>query len=706
MSHARINSEGSDSSPASASKPKGLTDTTATGNADPEGSTSSTSESSGDSEPINTDPPIPQSPKKDADGKPPADKSGGGDTDVLDDDKDSSGSDTEEEDDDDDDDDDSSGSDTDEDQGSSTTQRKKRKRKKQKNDVDGDSSGSDTDEDQGSSTTQRIKRKRKKLKNDVDDDSSESDTEEEDDDDDVDGDSSASDTEEENDDDDDDDDSSAFVPASMPGPNHQIQDQQYLSTLQNDRPAVQRRKVIKERLVTERANDQQRNVEKNLDVPVAGNAKNSHTTDGADEFAKDVGYGALVANDIANMGPAIGLTGSLIGLLGSERAKAFGEDTLKDEDVNDFSNFFGAMGNALGTIGQGVKTVSQSYQAHNSKNKHKRAVARRKASSGAFGFVGSLSGFGSNLANLGAFGDKATKKDANTGVAGGVMDIVAGVGDMFKTGLDFSALHRERAGHQEVTKRAERIWGGGTPANELAHSTAIADAKGDIATAKRRGDQAALRDARQRRHTEKAKYYAMKQATQLHQLRSTEQVWRKGITGLIGSGLSGFGALLKGANKLGLNTGVAGPALSVFGSIAKSIAVGVEKSKKDNEAAALNNKKRNIVNEYLDEKKNKIQTEFQSLQFSNGEMRILNNNTTLSDNEIKIVLLMRLGVDIPDQVNAITNEEIDEAFEKLTEKRAKNILKSKDADKNEMLDALGLDHDASLEDVVSSLSGN
>ena len=83
--------------------------------------------------------------------------------------------------------------------------------------------------------------------------------------------------------------------------------------------------------------------------------------------------------------------------------------------------------------------------------------------------------------------------------------------------------------------------------------------------------------------------------------------------------------------------------------------------------------------------------------------------------EAKKIAVLRLGVTDDTRISVMGDDDLDlnlssedyeKAFKIITEKRAKNILKSEGADKNEMLDALGLDHGASLEDVVSSLSGN
>ena len=52
----------------------------------------------------------------------------------------------------------------------------------------------------------------------------------------------------------------------------------------------------------------------------------------------------------------------------------------------------------------------------------------------------------------------------------------------------------------------------------------------------------------------------------------------------------------------------------------------------------------------------------------------------------------------------LTPDAYDEVFKLLVRKRANNIMQSSDKDRNEMLDALGLDHDAGIEDVEAAIN--
>ena len=76
---------------------------------------------------------------------------------------------------------------------------------------------------------------------------------------------------------------------------------------------------------------------------------------------------------------------------------------------------------------------------------------------------------------------------------------------------------------------------------------------------------------------------------------------------------------------------------------------------------------------------------------------------TITNEEAKRAAIMRLGVDLPDSTEKISDDAYDAAFKKLTEKRANNILRSSGEEKEEMLAMLGLDKDATFEDVYSAL---
>ncbi len=599
MSHVRFNSEGRGSSPASESKPAAKPDTTATGNADPEGSTSSASESSGVSAPINKDAPIPQSPKKDADGKPPADKSGGVDTDVLGEDKDSSGSDTEEEDDDD----------------------------------------------------------------DVDDDSSESDIEEEDDDDDQ---------------------------------------------LQRALSGGARNKLIKAKLVTQHRPGNGNNAdESNDEGNYAVGQKESSKAGTADKFGDGLGY----------LGIASGIAGNI-------------SSFVDNDDAKKAAGITGMAGGAIGFVTSAIKSGTSMYRAGRTKSRYARKAANTKTASGALGMIGGLSGMAGSLLGLTNDGSEGADNSKKATIAQGGFGVLKGVMDAIGSGLDFKASSDEKKAHGDIVGNASTISSGSSHQNPNAPrrdlDQELEDVRDQIAQQKQANDRSSqsAKAARKRRHTLKARKYAMKQAADMHSARAGES--RKNVGNLVGGIFGGLGGVLSGLSKildpggglLGSVLKYIGAGSSLIGNLSKGIGKAVDKNRASNESEALKGNKQNVVDEYINDKAARIVEESKHVELTNREKSQyhIRKFPVVTIDEAKKVAVLRLGIDNSsisfddsdsDELGEnLTPDDYERAFKIITEKRAKNILKSEGADKNEMLDALGLDHDASLEDVVSSLSGN
>ena len=503
--------------------------------------------------------------------------------------------------------------------------------------------------------------------------------------------------------------SSQSGPALPPVP-----DPEYLNRLQNDSDDIKRRKVIKERLITERENDSKRLFAKTRDVSVRrGGAIGG---DGLDKFGKYAGYAGLAVNGLsaAITGAGLGLTAA--GAAGSEEAKKSGDLMLHgDKDNNDYSwpdatNIISAVGNGLGVIGSTSRTLAQLHKAVQGRNKYKKKAARIRATGHFFGLVGSGTALASNLNNCGVFGDRAIDEKANTRETGGWLDLASGLASLIKPFADVGADAAERNDHGLVKTAADSIWGNGDPNKQRINKQAIIASKRALKNAMDSGNRHDIADARKARNTAKANYYAMQQAAMMHEVHTHDSVGKKNAANIIGALAGGIGAISNSLNKFGFGSGwgIAGGVAGVIGTSAKLLGAGISESEAENVRTRVKGKKREIVNAYLNEKKNSIKKQFLNMRFSNGEMGALGNSgKTLSDDEAKIVAVIRLGIDVPNDSDSIAPSMIDEAFEKLTEKRAKNILRSDDASRNRILIALGFDNpdNATLEDVISALSG-
>lgn len=425
----------------------------------------------------------------------------------------------------------------------------------------------------------------------------------------------------------------------------------------------------------------------------------------ADKFGDGLGY----------LGIASGIAGNISSMVDTNEAKKAAGIT-------------GMAGGAIGFVTSAIKSGTSIYRAKRTKSRYARKDANTKTASGALGMIGGLSGMAGSLLGLTDDGSEGTDNSKKATIAQGGFGALKGVMDAIGSGLDFKASNDEKNAHREIDANAGTISSGMSIRNQGQHrdlDQELEDARHDIEIQKnlrkqrsQQFDPDILKEAKRRRHTAKARKYAMKQAADMHSARAGES--RKNVGNLVGGIFGGLGGVLSGLSKildpggglLGSVLKYIGAGSSLIGNLSKGIGKYVDKNRASNESEALKGNKQNVVDEYLNEKADRIIKEANSVRLSPQEQSQyhVSEFPKLTDEEAKKIAVLRLGITDDNRVNNVilplSPKNYERAFQIITEKRAKNILKSEDADKNEMLDALGLDHDASLEDVVSSLSGN
>ena len=170
---------------------------------------------------------------------------------------------------------------------------------------------------------------------------------------------------------------------------------------------------------------------------------------------------------------------------------------------------------------------------------------------------------------------------------------------------------------------------------------------------------------------------------------------------MLSAGLSGTAKLL--GNTGGI-LGMIGTGLSAIAGVTKTIGGLTDFKKGKDEKKKLAKSKHEVVDAYLAEKVDKIKEQASAMQLDgDDEANLGARGKTITNEEAKRAAIMRLGVDLPDSSEKIPDDAYDAAFKKLTEKRANNILRSSGEEKEEMLAMLGLDKDATFEDVYSAL---
>ncbi len=483
-----------------------------------------------------------------------------------------------------------------------------------------------------------------------------------------------------------------------------------------------RMEVLRQRLVVEHQEDK-RTREKALEEEEEERDSIKHT--------KRVSRNQT-ADDIAFYSGLLGTTGVVTAALGPTVLEKLGDsdmekmarraqssdmkrENLTDDEktFQDAFNWIGLAGNAIGAISSGIKTGSSIYRARTDKNKHKRRTARFRALSGAFSMGGSIAaGFG-NAENLGLIDGWGMERGSDARKRGGIADIISGIGGMGDKVFDYLGNLQEAHGYSSASGAiGEYLKGVKRKSTTADTGSREEEDNGDIpdtlpGNAKAAPKKAGLDEWRKRK-TAKAQKYAMEQAKNFNDVRTKNPL--KGAIGAVGGIAGGLGSILTGISKggggLSNELGAIGSLLSMIGGGAKALGAVVDKGIDKSEENRLHREKEDVIASYLGEKTGKIKEEAKRVSLNDIEKEAVGEDTLdLTDDEARTIAIMRLGVDLPDKKSDLSKLKHDSAvFQKITEKRAKNILLSEPEEKKAMLTSLGLDEDAALEDVVRALS--
>jgi hypothetical protein len=374
---------------------------------------------------------------------------------------------------------------------------------------------------------------------------------------------------------------------------------------------------------------------------------------------------------------------------------------------------YGTMaGGGVGALSSLFKITSNSAKAIKDKNKNKKNAHRLRAISSAMGVVSGAATMTGGMANLG-FWKTDGSSDAMKRTAGGLA-IGSSVASFGSTMLNFFADRSETKGRKKVAQGTDsyrrRKMQNADPGQALEASREKLKAlKAKKAADMNDDEKIELKAERMKRHTAKAQKYAMEQAARLNETRSKEP--DIGKVGLIGSGISALSSIAGSIGGMFGKNSLFGTIGSMVAKIGGAVGKGVsEKAAKKQEegkakvSAELKERKSELVDRYLKDKTPRIKEQAKAMQLSESEQNDLGENgKELSDLEVRKIIAMRLGFEekASDYDSDVTDQ--NKIFEKLTEKRANNILKSDPEEKKQMLSALGLEEDASVEDVKKVL---
>ena len=436
----------------------------------------------------------------------------------------------------------------------------------------------------------------------------------------------------------------------------------------------------------------------------------------AEKIGKYLGTGATVLSAATNTA-LLGVGYGAMAFNGDTAGK-ISKETLEGDTGKTVSSGVSLLTNVAGMGSAGIKSAASLYKAKKSKSRYNRKTARLKAAAGITGFLEKSAGAVSS--GLGLFGGGSSgAKDASSGlgVAGGLLGLTSSI-------LDYAGNKADTAGHRQVASDTADY----ADANRDSADAALTSSGGTLKRLKSirktrdltDPEKLELAEARTARHTAKAQRFAMMQASKLHQRRADQG--SRGWLSMIGSGLGLLGSSLKGAASVfGGASGILKTLGSVTGAVSGMVkTAGIIKGEHDDQVNAGKYKisKHEVVDEYLTEKAKKIRKQAKEMQLDRRESDSLGDEgKTLSDSEAKIIAIKRLakktGVSDPafrkltfrQSDDAVIPDELYEAiFKILVKKRAKNIMNAEPGKKTEMLDTLGLDHNAGIEDIESALS--
>ena len=370
--------------------------------------------------------------------------------------------------------------------------------------------------------------------------------------------------------------------------------------------------------------------------------------------------------------------------MGDGFADAYAGDSMKTTDrvVN---NVFGLGTSLIGATGNVTNFVLNHRKRGKTKDQTKRTALTWDSIANGIGLAANVSKFGGAINGLAA--------DTKTN------DLAGGFSKGFSTvatGLNFLSAATKLTGsiHGKIQRRGV--------VKDLGKLAMTSDPQNtQEKQAKQARQQAEDIDDYKERQAEyqsmKAKKYAVQQAKKFQENKTGR--YPKGLINTVTQFFTA-GTSIAGTFWKGMSDSKWGKIVKGFVPVVNLIAKYAEKKAgeaSDKRVAKKNKETRiEVLDEYLRSKRDKIRT------YANT---IYGTDPRLTNNEVDHILLGRLGVDIPVENTAVSDQEKEKAFEKLNLKRANNILNSKEADRNSILDALRLDHSATAEDIALALKG-
>ncbi len=455
------------------------------------------------------------------------------------------------------------------------------------------------------------------------------------------------------------------------------------------KPAVSRADVLRKRLVAPyRAKQEQKEVK----AKAPGTFK--VILGKATKIAGKVDY----ASDLANMGISTLSTGvsEASGLYTMEKKSK--DSSFTGDGVTEGLNYASGvmegaslLKNTGSLFTKGIKGFASGVGAVTTKSKRKRRTGWINTASSAMGMGAAGTGMAKNVIGMGkSFGgwklQDATGQSNTLGQVNQALGAVsAGFGLLGAIGGLGSGIWEKKM-FKDTAKKAAGFAGRDEDENLASEDRAI-------------------------RRNAKAHKYAMGQAQAFNKMKSEQSL--KGIGGMVaavmGAGASAGGYLFGKSTAWKM---LVAPVLGIGSALAKGVGAKSDKEKTEKAAKDSTALKIKTVKDYIKDKKGKIQTQYEALAGNddldqNEKAFIVDDNNAaipLSEQMKEKIVLARLGANVDlGSDEEPGNDVYLEAFTKINLKRARYIMEA--SDKADMLQALGLDADAGIEDVAQALIG-
>lgn len=338
---------------------------------------------------------------------------------------------------------------------------------------------------------------------------------------------------------------------------------------------------------------------------------------------------------------------------------------------NTVASMVGSFRSMMGLMDMGMGLGSL-YDGYKRKNKNEKRQAGFKAFSGftsaAAGALSAAAGFaGLDKADAGTIKGLALAS-STIGALGSIGNIIGGYSNANQRSRMASAGSSFRIGKDQFD----------------ADMTAAGNGKDDA--------------SRNARRLAKAKAFSMSQAADMNSLKAQQEkskahrdLFYNGL-GTLCSLAGSYGSAFTDLKTSGLVGGILGTAAMTL----KYIGKGRELYKSGKNKKALQGKKDQVIRDYLDNKRPKIKADISADPHTSG--------IQVSDNVADRIAVARLGInlDITDP-SGLSEDERKELFNRITLRRAKYLTQLTGPEKTQMMTALELDVNASVDQVAEVL---